>query len=506
MATRIALPEARHSIFATASSRRGAHDRMNSTVVRHGGMFEYIQERLQAIGAEYDRPVIVEEGGLNRYSGEIEEVVEKLSPFHPFVHAAHLFANAGGAPFALSIPLSTRGGIDKVFWTRDDQMPVARGLIELYIECWQVMDMLWSVLERADAVLFDTTRSLDDRYEAYALWYMLMQEGRTLTADYTGYSRSSAPLKARVRQEIERVRGRVSPPDTDLPAVKGWLSDHLRHRLQERMVWLTDGTGHPRNTAQQQCAMYMAADVQNGLRLIRAAATAANARAHYTRAKAELDAQGVSGAPAFWRTNGARLAPNAEGRRVVSIAPTVKAVRLRVQNGAANQGYIELDAGHSTAEVTQSIGATANDRATLRCDFTSTDPLTAGDHHVHVSVRNDIGPAEIDLVVRVADTAPSFASARRGGTTFTVGVEGRFRFGKATGGNGPLVYSMDAVPDGMAFDPETRTLSGAPSAAAAATDYECTVTDADGDEATQAVSITVASRPPSGGSGLLSRS
>ena len=50
---------------------------------------------------------------------------------------------------------------------------------------------------------------------------------------------------------------------------------------------------------------------------------------------------------------------------------------------------------------------------------------------------------------------------------------------------------MDAVPDGMEFDADTRTLSGTPSTAAAATDYTCTVTDAEGDEAEQVVSVTV---------------
>ena len=50
---------------------------------------------------------------------------------------------------------------------------------------------------------------------------------------------------------------------------------------------------------------------------------------------------------------------------------------------------------------------------------------------------------------------------------------------------------MDAVPDGIAFDADKRALSGTPRTAAAATDYTCTVTDADGDAAEQAVSITV---------------
>ena len=63
--------------------------------------------------------------------------------------------------------------------------------------------------------------------------------------------------------------------------------------------------------------------------------------------------------------------------------------------------------------------------------------------------------------------------------------------GTATGGKGALNYAMDAVRAGMELDADTRTLSGTPSTAAAATDYTCTVTDADGDEAERVVSVTV---------------
>ena len=48
---------------------------------------------------------------------------------------------------------------------------------------------------------------------------------------------------------------------------------------------------------------------------------------------------------------------------------------------------------------------------------------------------------------------------------------------------------MDAVPEGMTFDEETRTLSGTPGEAAAG--YACTVIDEDGDEAGQVVGVTV---------------
>ena len=49
------------------------------------------------------------------------------------------------------------------------------------------------------------------------------------------------------------------------------------------------------------------------------------------------------------------------------------------------------------------------------------------------------------------------------------------------------------LPDGLTFDaPATRTLSGTPTAAQAATRYTYTVTDADGDPATLPFTLTVA--------------
>ena len=72
-----------------------------------------------------------------------------------------------------------------------------------------------------------------------------------------------------------------------------------------------------------------------------------------------------------------------------------------------------------------------------------------------------------------------------------MGTAASIAFDKATGGNGALTYALDALPEGMAFDAGARTLSGTPGEAKAATTYTCTVTDADGDEATQTVSLTV---------------
>ena len=141
----------------------------------------------------------------------------------------------------------------------------------------------------------------------------------------------------------------------------------------------------------------------------------------------------------------------------------------------------------------QSIGATANDRATLRYDRVAETAATAGDHEVVLRVRNDVGPSECILTVRVADTAPAFPKAAAPARRLTVGTAASIGFDKATGGNGALTYALDAAPEGMAFDAAVRTLSGTPGEGQAATTYTCTAMDEDGDEATQTVSVVVVS-------------
>ena len=146
-----------------------------------------------------------------------------------------------------------------------------------------------------------------------------------------------------------------------------------------------------------------------------------------------------------------------------------------------------------TPEWRQSIGATANDRATLRCDRVAETAASAGDHEVMLRVRNAVGPSECILTVRVADTAPAFPKAAVRARRLTVGTAASIGFDKATGGNGALTCAPDAAPEGMAFDAAARTLSGTPGEAQAAATYTCTATDEDGDEATQTVSVTVVS-------------
>ena len=91
------------------------------------------------------------------------------------------------------------------------------------------------------------------------------------------------------------------------------------------------------------------------------------------------------------------------------------------------------------------------------------------------------------------DAAPSFGSAAVADLTLTQGVAmTALTLPEATGGNGALSYALTPdLPDGLALDAATRTVSGTPTALLTATNYSWTVTDADGDAATLVFAIAV---------------
>ena len=112
--------------------------------------------------------------------------------------------------------------------------------------------------------------------------------------------------------------------------------------------------------------------------------------------------------------------------------------------------------------------------------------------------------ASIRLLFKVRaapDTAPAFdADAAVANRTYTVGAAmDSLTLPEATGGDGALTYAITpALPDGLAFDAATRTLSGTPTAAQSATEYTYTVTDgdaADPDSATLTFTIAIEAAP-----------
>ncbi len=66
---------------------------------------------------------------------------------------------------------------------------------------------------------------------------------------------------------------------------------------------------------------------------------------------------------------------------------------------------------------------------------------------------------------------------------------------EATGGTAPRTYTLLGQPDGLSFEPNSRTLSGTPTAMTPATRLEYRVTDANGATTSQIFTVTVAAAP-----------
>ena len=104
---------------------------------------------------------------------------------------------------------------------------------------------------------------------------------------------------------------------------------------------------------------------------------------------------------------------------------------------------------------------------------------------------DDTAPLTISITVE-ADTTPAF------GDGVTIADQNYIAdvaitpltLPQATGGNGDIMYAL-SPPAGLTFNPTNRVLSGAPTAAAAETDYTYTATDANDDTAPLTFSITV---------------
>ena len=105
----------------------------------------------------------------------------------------------------------------------------------------------------------------------------------------------------------------------------------------------------------------------------------------------------------------------------------------------------------------------------------------------------DTATLMFNITVEPADEMPSFGEAVIDDQRYTVNTAiTDLVLPAATGGDGALTYSLaPALPAGLTFVADTRTLSGTPTESQDATEYSYTVTDEDGDTATLMFNITV---------------
>ncbi|MDD9815316.1 MAG: leucine-rich repeat domain-containing protein, partial [Gammaproteobacteria bacterium] len=153
-----------------------------------------------------------------------------------------------------------------------------------------------------------------------------------------------------------------------------------------------------------------------------------------------------------------------------------------------------LTFGTTSWNTAQTVTITAN------ADDDNTDDTTTITHAVTGYGNVTAG----DVTVTITDTGgvPTFGETTVSDQTYDTGnVIPVLTLPAATGGDGTLSYALTgAIPDGLAFDANARTLTGTPTTAAAAVTLTYTVTDsdtntADTDAATLSFAVTVVVAP-----------
>ena len=170
-------------------------------------------------------------------------------------------------------------------------------------------------------------------------------------------------------------------------------------------------------------------------------------------------------------------------------------------------------AGQATAVETLSlifvrdigIGSNAWNRAqavTVHA-LTDTNAVNESVTLTHTATGGDYGTVTKTLTVAVTDTTtaltnppgdvtPAFAAATLPAQTYKTRQRVQVQLPAATTGDPPLTYTLTpTLPAMLTYDGATRRIMGAAQAAMAATVYTHMVTDADGDNASQTVSITI---------------
>ena len=146
--------------------------------------------------------------------------------------------------------------------------------------------------------------------------------------------------------------------------------------------------------------------------------------------------------------------------------------------GDSIETYMWMQMGEPNVTLTDANAAIATFMApNVGAVTTLTFTLVVGDGAA------DSLPATVTVTVS-PDIAPVFDDAVVIDQVYTVGVGIiPLELPEATGGNPPLIYSLDttpALPQGLTFTPGTRTIAGTPTAMMVQTTYTLTATDSDG--------------------------
>ena len=199
---------------------------------------------------------------------------------------------------------------------------------------------------------------------------------------------------------------------------------------------------------------------------------------------------------------GSPLAISARRSAVPDCAPSFGEVVIDDQRYTVNTavtGLVLPAATGGTGALTYSLAPALPAGLTFAADTrtlsgTPTESQEATEYSYTVTEEDgDTATLMFNITVEPADEMPSFGEAVIDDQRYTVNtaVTGLV-LPAATGGAGALTYSLaPALPAGLTFVADTRTLSGTPTESQEATEYSYTVTDEDGDTATLMFNITV---------------
>ena len=187
--------------------------------------------------------------------------------------------------------------------------------------------------------------------------------------------------------------------------------------------------------------------------------------------------------------------------QIYTVGRSVGTVRLPAARGGDGKLTYSmspaLPTGLSFNSATRAITGTPT-AAWARTQYTYT--ATDGDGDT-VSLTFSITVNEATSGDQQRDLMPTFGSATAPDQTYTVGQDiGKVTLPAARGGNAPLTYSlMPALPPGLTFNAKTHAITGAPTAALAATRFIYRVRDIDGDTRQLTFNITVNEATGAGG-------
>ncbi len=237
-------------------------------------------------------------------------------------------------------------------------------------------------------------------------------------------------------------------------------------------------------------------------RQITGTVTAAMAKTEYTYTATNADGGSVSGTFAIEVFQG----PTWEARVGFSLATTLATLAVAQDLGGDNQIWLAGEAlpgmsinpvggtipyAYTLSPATLPAGVTGaiNPQITDWFQFSGT-PTEAMPTTTYTLTATDSAspPVSVDYTFTItveADTAPDFGDASVGTRIWPPGTTATLVLPAATGGNGAITYAITPnLPDGLAFDADTRTISGAPSTATAVAEYTLTATDDEGDTGT----------------------